>query len=568
MWVIRFLSGPLTGKTLPLPMGRNTIGRSSQCSFPIMDKGVSKVHAELYVLEDKVIFTDLNSSNGSFINGIRIQSRKVEVGDKISIHNIIFDVHQVTAHYTAPYPPPQQQAAQTPVYQQAQAYQQAPPVLPNQPPPFADPMNMAGMPAAPGAAPHGAPPPDMGATAPTPHSPGIPRNFESLKAMFKHYVEDVALPGVYKLAELTEFKWVLIGFMLAFVLVITALSVVPMIQITKSSIEKESRRRALTIARNLAKSNESALLQGVESAVSVQQAQLEEGITTAMIISHVDGHIIAPIDQMGSYADKPFIHKARRENKESVEQIDDSTIGASVPIAFYNSQVGAYQVTAHAVILYNMGALAVDDGRTISLFVQTLAMALIIGAILFFFMYKLIEHPIIDINKQLDEALKEGRDNLTTKFQFPVLVTLCENLSSLLARALYGSAEESGMSHQADKDIEAENLLKIMGCPGMAINASNGMVISVNEMFEAVSEVSLGSLKEKGVEAIPDQAFQLNLNDLVERVQQQPTLIANNQLEIRGVNCALNAQAISHKGETQYIIITIQQVDESAEEAA
>lgn len=556
MWVIRFLSGPLTGKTIPLKPGKNTIGRTPDCDLQIPDNGISKVHAEIYALEDKVILTDMSSSNGSYINGIRIQSKKIELKDKVSLHNILFDIHPVTAA----------EARHLLALQRQQAMTTDAAGVPSTPPPqnFSEEIPSAeGM--AFGTDDGGS---GIGEPAPVSDGPLHQKKFRNLKEFFTYYIDDVALPGVYRLAELTEFKWVLIGFMLALILVVTALSSIPMIQITKASIEKESRRRALTIARNLAKTNEAALLQGVESAVSVESAKLEEGITTALIISHVDGHIIAPVDQMGSYADKPFIHNARRETKEVVSQIDDSTIGASVPIAFYNAQVGSYQVAAHSVVLYDMGSLAVDDGRTLSLFIQTLAMALIIGALIFFFMYRLIEHPIRDINKQLDEALKEGRDNLTTTYQFPALQRLCENLSSLLSRALNGSSDSNSFSYQADKDIEAENILKIMGCPAMAVSGTDSTVIAINEMFETVSDVTIEQLKEKGIDAIPDQAFQLNLSDLVERSQQQASMLASNELELKGVNCELNAQAISNKGQVEYIIITIQQIDGFDEEEA
>ncbi len=67
MWIVRILSGPQAGKTFPLKEGKNKIGRSPQCDIQLTTNGVSKEHLEITLLGDKVIFTDLNSSNGSFL---------------------------------------------------------------------------------------------------------------------------------------------------------------------------------------------------------------------------------------------------------------------------------------------------------------------------------------------------------------------------------------------------------------------------------------------------------------------------------------------------------------------
>ncbi|MGE0633524.1 MAG: FHA domain-containing protein, partial [Pseudobdellovibrionaceae bacterium] len=69
MWGIRILSGPQAGQTFPLKTGKNIIGRNSSADILISSNGVSKDHAEITVLQDKILVTDLNSRNGTFVNG-------------------------------------------------------------------------------------------------------------------------------------------------------------------------------------------------------------------------------------------------------------------------------------------------------------------------------------------------------------------------------------------------------------------------------------------------------------------------------------------------------------------
>lgn len=523
MWVIRFLTGSLAGQKINLPQGQTIIGRSPSCDIVIPDKGISKRHAQISVLQDKVIISDLNSSNGTFVNGIRIQKQILTTKDRGSLYNMLFDIHAVSGEISTYQPAPQQMPPEVapPSYSQAAYAHEI-------------------------ASPEESPSPS-------------PTSQKNLYEKFVSYIEKNALPGIYKLAELSEFRWVLGGFVFAYIVMVTALSVVPMIMITKSSIEKESQRRALTIARSLAKENEAAILQSLESAVSIQNAQLEEGVEKVFVVSHTDGHIIAPVHQIGQFAQEGFVHLARQKSKELVKQLDDGKVGAAVPIAFYNPQIGSTQISAWTVVFYNMGSLAVDDGRTISMFTQTLAMALALGALLFYFMYKLIEHPIKSVNEQIDTALKEGSHSIETNYQFPVLQELCTNMNSVLSRTSSTPLDEDhSMSLHVDRDSEADNLVKIFPCPAMAVNAVDKTIISVNSIFEAEINVSLNDLKQRGFLAIPDQAFQLNLADLVERVQQQPELIATNTLEFSGINCELLAQAVFGSNGPAYLIITIQ----------
>ena len=83
MWAIRFLNGPMTGQVINLKEGRNVIGRGPQCDIKVPHKGISKEHLIIEVLDGKLIFKDLVSRNGSFINGVRIEHGLVQPGDKI-----------------------------------------------------------------------------------------------------------------------------------------------------------------------------------------------------------------------------------------------------------------------------------------------------------------------------------------------------------------------------------------------------------------------------------------------------------------------------------------------------
>jgi pSer/pThr/pTyr-binding forkhead associated (FHA) protein len=63
------LSEGLTGRSHELKAERTTVGRVEDNTFQIPDPSVSSHHCEILLKGGDVIVRDLNSTNGSFING-------------------------------------------------------------------------------------------------------------------------------------------------------------------------------------------------------------------------------------------------------------------------------------------------------------------------------------------------------------------------------------------------------------------------------------------------------------------------------------------------------------------
>jgi DNA-binding winged helix-turn-helix (wHTH) protein len=73
-------------KTLPLVEGENIVGRDPRCTVWVDASGVSKRHARITVAGDRVVLEDLNSSNGTFVRGARIDApRALADGDPIEL---------------------------------------------------------------------------------------------------------------------------------------------------------------------------------------------------------------------------------------------------------------------------------------------------------------------------------------------------------------------------------------------------------------------------------------------------------------------------------------------------
>jgi len=77
-----------------------TIGRQEGCDIHIDNLGVSRVHARLLKDGDGYLVEDMNSSNGTFVNGQRVVRQHIKPGDQIAIGKFIL-VYEMSAAQTA-----------------------------------------------------------------------------------------------------------------------------------------------------------------------------------------------------------------------------------------------------------------------------------------------------------------------------------------------------------------------------------------------------------------------------------------------------------------------------------
>lgn len=66
-----------------LPQGSTTIGRAGDNSFPVSADSISGRHAEISVSGNTFSIKDLQSTNGTFLNGAKITESPLSHGDKI-----------------------------------------------------------------------------------------------------------------------------------------------------------------------------------------------------------------------------------------------------------------------------------------------------------------------------------------------------------------------------------------------------------------------------------------------------------------------------------------------------
>ena len=77
------------GRDFPLYDGENVVGRNSQCDIVLADKTVSRRHATITVDGDTIQVRDLESRNGTYIEGERVSWRRVARHERIGFGAVI-----------------------------------------------------------------------------------------------------------------------------------------------------------------------------------------------------------------------------------------------------------------------------------------------------------------------------------------------------------------------------------------------------------------------------------------------------------------------------------------------
>jgi len=78
----------MTGRIHELNVAKTTVGRVEDNMFQIAEPSVSSHHCEIEMRGSDVVIKDLNSTNGTFINGEKISERVLKVGQVLRLGQV------------------------------------------------------------------------------------------------------------------------------------------------------------------------------------------------------------------------------------------------------------------------------------------------------------------------------------------------------------------------------------------------------------------------------------------------------------------------------------------------
>jgi hypothetical protein len=86
--------GPRTGMTYVLPAGNTTVGRHPESDIFLNDVTVSRQHCRFVVTDEGLTVEDSGSTNGTYVNDVRVDKTPLEAGDEVLVGRF----HFIVAH--------------------------------------------------------------------------------------------------------------------------------------------------------------------------------------------------------------------------------------------------------------------------------------------------------------------------------------------------------------------------------------------------------------------------------------------------------------------------------------
>ncbi len=93
--VLRVMGRDGAERTIEVDGSPLTLGRATDNGLVIADVRVSRHHARLQARRGTLVFTDLGSTNGSRLNGVRVDECALGMGDRLLVGDTVLVVEQL-----------------------------------------------------------------------------------------------------------------------------------------------------------------------------------------------------------------------------------------------------------------------------------------------------------------------------------------------------------------------------------------------------------------------------------------------------------------------------------------
>ena len=94
-FLIVMRSGPIPGSSYFIEKDEVFLGRDLTNDLPVPDPEISRRHARFLRRGDSIYIEDLGSTNGTFLNGLRVERQaSLREGDRIGIGTSVFAFHE------------------------------------------------------------------------------------------------------------------------------------------------------------------------------------------------------------------------------------------------------------------------------------------------------------------------------------------------------------------------------------------------------------------------------------------------------------------------------------------
>jgi PAS domain-containing protein len=527
------IAGPNRGTSYALQGGETAIGRQPGNEIVLPSSKVSRRHCVLVVNNEDILLRDEGSANGTFVNGVLTRTKKLAPGDRVSVGEFVLELKK---------------AAQAKL-------SQAPAVG----------MDFGNVIPFPSSAPGGFSTPSSGASPQTPSYQGeLPP--QDLKGKIIWGFEKYVMPMFYSWNLSTDWKTIWIVLVLGFLAGNVLISVFPLLEANRATIVRETGQRARGLARQLAERNQTALALNQPAKTTIGNVEYESGVVAAAI-TDMKLTIQAPGNRVGkvlSGTDAAIFAAAQARNyikggefRGRARQVNDKTVAAVEPIVAYDQGRAQMLPVGLAVVVIDLAASLPEMGELGLIYSKTMILSGLLGAFIFFVLFRMTVKPFEVLNEDIDKALKGEASQVTRSFKREEFEQLLDAINSALQRAGRAGSGDAGGEPQGISAAEILQSFRPLGeIPklGVMFLDAEKRIAFLNPVFEEISGIRSDSAVGQEISmAARDQAFASFVNDLYLKAESSIGMGVTEDFDFNGDTYRI--QMIAHHASTGFAYI-------------
>ena len=504
MYKLVVVGGKLRGQEFVLEEGESILGREADCEIPLPIGGISKQHASITVSGDSCYIKDLDSINGTFVNGQFIKNTILKDKDRIALPDTIIQIVYVIEKKKI-------------VKKRVTSEDDAEEVFYK----------------------GGSPPKNL---------------FGKILHLFKYK----AMSALHGMNEEWEWKILTALLLSIFSLTVVALVIYPVLQKSKSILLMETAKRGSHYADEISRLNSQALERKQFSSLNTKFLDGEEGVTSYELFD-LQGRIVRPLSKLNEYIQDTFSNEAKSWAEETFGREGSVTykkllsagrIGIAQKILAYDPKIQKRIPVGVIAIIFEPTSLKLEAVENSKAYLEAIVTVGLVGILFYGVLYFLSLRPIDEMKFQLEEALRGRRKNLEGRYLMEELGPLREAVNALLQRVRELSNEESD-EQDLEEDTSYVNSLKEFmqgsGVPTIILDSGKNLQ-AINPEAEDITGIRQSS--SEGVNFLDvsrEKGFSATVLELCENSANNDGTNQQGEYELSGVNFSVHVSALIGK---------------------
>ena len=483
MYKLTCISGVDLQKSFVLREGENLVGRDSSAHIRVNSPGVSKIHARIVQEGPHVFVEDLNSSNGTFVNGILVTKKELQVGDRISFYDTVYELSLIESETNT--------------------------------------LNNI----------------DLSEDFETNKSQSV-----TIFSRFVKFVDDTILPIFITMLSKYTFLTIVASLLILVSIFTTVIVVTPIMQENKNLLKKEVAKRSIFVANAIAKDNENKVGLDSNEQPSTRFAESVPGITMAFI-TDPNGTILAPEEYVGQALPSNAtvgIHKILEHKYNSYDEIQEggaviseiaeNKFVATVPIMSYSQEEGQSNYKGFAVVVFSSDSVNYSETASWKQALIGMAIAGFIWLLVAFIISRLYNFPFLKMYDELDLALKGDNRRIIFAPKSQAVQNLVELLNMMIRRlkrlsanitlsteiTKIGSQQRAGV----DDQLVFETIGDFVDMPVFALDESNTITYNNSKLVNIASYNAKDYVGASVVDVIGDQDILGSVLSILPRIRE------------------------------------------------